>query len=113
VREQKLHWNEITYRKKHKGIKRLLNHIWWSLLQKILLKILCISNWGVEYILRDAFSQIEKMKNLVTLSLNTSYLMWGGQKWHGMPPYGSKNRTSPLDLKRCRLSLIPCIKFIH
>jgi hypothetical protein len=41
---------------------------------KILLKILSISNWGVRYILRDAFSQIEKMKNLVTPSFNVSYL---------------------------------------
>jgi len=42
---------------------------------KILLKFFGISNWGVGYIPGDAFSQIEKMENLVTPSFNASYFM--------------------------------------
>jgi hypothetical protein len=64
MHEQKLHWNEIIQRKQHKGMKRSLNHLLVKLASKNLLKILSIFNWGVGYILWNAFLWIEKNEEL-------------------------------------------------
>ncbi len=84
-----LQWNEqkatacaqpkttLEYQQKEttKGHEEVLKLPLAKLASEIFLKILGISNWGMGYIFRNAFSQIEKNKELSDIIFNANYLM--------------------------------------
>jgi hypothetical protein len=108
--EQKLHCNGIAWRKHHKGMKRSLNHLLSSLLQKSFWRFwaFLIKVWDTYFNMH--FHELKRMKNLVSPSSNASYLVWERWSWHGMPPYGNENLASPFKLKNATNPWFACIR---
>jgi hypothetical protein len=82
---------------------------------KILLKILGIYNWGVGYILWNAFSQIEKNEEFgdTIFQCKLFYVRKANLAWSEnpqIPPYRNEDPASPLNLKKWKQSLISIMR---